>query len=198
MNTFLLYFFFNKESLNDLKSEIDKYHCPKCGVGLESYEESNSATVTPSYKQLEDIILELQDKCESLTLKNNKYEEKIADQEHTIGKQFRVIDQQRETKLKQESLDELERTISEQQAEISQLKEAAKAFAVEKQKLNREISEKDKHIEHLNYTQKMNKEKLDESIQRLGDENKHYKEKLKSCQSEFDKLSAKLAEKGDL
>ncbi|XP_052699978.1 interaptin-like [Crassostrea angulata] len=184
-----------QESLNDLKSEIDKYHCPKCGVGLESYEESNSATVAPSYKQLEDIILELQDKCESLTLKNNKYEEKIADQEHTIGEQFRVIDQQRETKLKQESLDELERTISEQQAEISQLKEAAKAFAVEKQKLNREISEKDKHIEHLNYTQKMNKEKLDESIQRLGDENKHYKEKLKSCQSEFDKLSAKLAEK---
>lgn len=183
MNTFLLYFFFNKESLNDLKSEIDKYHCPKCGVGLESYEESNSATVAPSYKQLEDIILELQDKCESLTLKNNKYEEKIADQEHTIGEQFRVIDQQRETKLIQESLNELERTISEQQAEISQLKAAAKAFAEEEEeKLKRVISERDEHIERLNSAQKTNKEQYEKSIQRLEDENKRYKEKLKSSQ----------------
>lgn len=195
---YIFIYFFNKESLNDLKSEIDKYHCPKCEFRLESYEESNSATVAPSYKQLEDRNIELQNECESLALKNKEYKDRIADQEHTIDEQFKVIDGQRETKLKEESLNELERTISEQQAEISQLKEAAKAFAVEEQKLNREISEKDKHIEHLNYTQKMNKEKLDESIQRLGDENKHYKEKLKSCQSEFDKLSAKLAEKGDL
>lgn len=198
MNTFLLYFFFNKESLNDLKSEIDKYQCPKCGVRLESYEESNSATVAPSYKQLEDRILELQDECESLTLKNNKYEEKIADHEHTIGEQFRVIDQQRETKLIQESLNELERTISEQQAEISQLKAAAKAFAEEEEKLKREISERDEHIECLKSTQKTNKEQYEKSIQRLEDENKRYKEKLKSSQLDVDKLSAKLADKGYL
>lgn len=171
-----------QESLNDLKSEIDKYQCPKCGVRLESYEESNSATVAPSYKQLEDRILELQDECESLTLKNNKYEEKIADQEHTIGEQFRVIDEQRETKLIQESLNELERTISEQQAEISQLKAAAKAFAEEEEKLKREKSERDEHIERLNSTQKTNKEQYEKSIQRLEDENKRYKEKLKSSQ----------------
>lgn len=186
---------FIRESLNDLKSEIDKYRCSKCGVGLESYEESNSATVAPSYKQLEDKILELQDECESLTLKNNKYEEKIADQEHTIGEQFRVIDQQRETKLIQESLNELERTISEQQAEISQLKQAAKAFAEEEEKLKREISERDEHIERLNSTQKTNKEQYEKSIQRLEDENKRYKEKLKSSQLDVDKLSAKLADK---
>lgn len=185
-----------QESLDDLKSEIDKYHCPKCGVRLESCEESNSAAVAPSYKQLEDRNLELQNECESLTLKNKEYKDRIADQEHTIHEQFQVIDGQRETKLKQESLNELERTISEQQAEISQLKEAAKAFAEEEEeKLKREISERDKRIEHLNYTQKTNKEQYEKSIQRLEDENKHYKEKLKSCQSEFDKLSAKLAEK---
>lgn len=154
--------------------------------------------MAPSYKQLEDRILELQDECESLTFKNNKYEEKIADHEHTIGEQFRVIDQQRETKLIQESLNELERTISEQQAEISQLKAAAKAFAEEEEKLKRVISERDEHIERLNSAQKTNKEQYEKSIQRLEDENKRYKEKLKSSQLDVDKLSAKLADKGYL
>lgn len=200
MNTFLLYFFFNKESLNDLKSEIDKYHCPKCGVRLESYEESNSATVAPSYKQLEDRILELQNECKSLASKNKEYKEKKAEQEHTISEQFKELDRLRDacTELKQGSSNELEKTTSEQLAEISQLKEATKAFAEEEEKLKREISERDKIIERLNSTQKTNREQYEKSIQRLEDENKHYKEKLKSSQSEVDKLSAKLAEKGDL
>lgn len=184
-----------QESLDDLKSEIDKYHCPKCEVRLESCEESNSATVAPSYKQLEDRILELQNECESLTLKNKEYKDRIADQEHTIHEQFQEIDGQREMKLKQESLNELERTISEQQAEISQLKEAAKAFAEKEEKLKREISERDKYIERFNSTQKTNKEQDEKTIQRLGDMNKCYKEKLRSSQSEVDKLSAKLADK---
>lgn len=154
--------------------------------------------MAPSYKQLEDRILELQNECESLTLKNKEYKDRIADQEHTIHEQFQEIDGQRETKLKQESLNELERTISEQQAEISQLKEAAKAFAEKEEKLKREISERDKYIERLNSTQKTNKEQDEKTIQRLGDMNKCYKEKLRSSQSEVDKLSAKLADKGYL
>lgn len=186
-----------QESLNDLKSEIDTYHCPKCGVRLESYEESNSATVTPSYKQLEDRILELQNECKSLASKNKEYKEKKAEQEHTISEQFKELDRLRDacTELKQGSSNELEKTTSEQLAEISQLKEATKAFAEEEEKLKREISERDKIIERLNSTQKTNREQYEKSIQRLEDENKHYKEKLKSSQSEVDKLSAKLAEK---
>lgn len=231
-----LFIFFNKESLNDLKSEIDKYHCPKCGVGLESYEESNSATVAPSYKgeksrdvsqdqsssdgkvhehgkrskkhdkgissnenkQLEDRILELEKERKHLALENDQYKALISEQECTISQQFDKISELSNTESKQGLEDKPEKTVSELQTEIAQLKVAANAFAEEKQTLNREISEKDKHIEHLNYTQKMNKEKLDESIQRLGDENKRYKENLRSCQSEIGKLSAKLAEKGDL
>ncbi|XP_034325816.2 putative leucine-rich repeat-containing protein DDB_G0290503 isoform X2 [Magallana gigas] len=186
-----------QESLNELKSEIDKYHCPKCGVRLESYEESNSATVTPSYNQLEDRILDLQNECKSLASKNKEYKEKIAEQEHTISEQFKELDRLRDacTELKQGSSNELEKTTSEQLAEISQLKVAAKAFAEEEEKLKREISERDKYIERLNSTQKTNKEQYEKSIQRLEDENKRYKEKLKSSQSEVDKLSAKLAEK---
>uniref|UniRef100_K1P0Y5 Uncharacterized protein n=1 Tax=Magallana gigas TaxID=29159 RepID=K1P0Y5_MAGGI len=221
------------ESLNDLKSEIDKYHCPKCGVGLESYEESNSATVAPSYKgeksrdvsqdqsssdgkvhehgkrskkhdkgissnenkQLEDRILELEKERKHLALENDQYKALISEQECTISQQFDKISELSNTESKQGLEDKPEKTVSELQTEIAQLKVAANAFAEEKQTLNREISEKDKHIEHLNYTQKMNKEKLDESIQRLGDENKRYKENLRSCQSEIGKLSAKLAEK---
>lgn len=156
--------------------------------------------MAPSYQQLEDRILKLQDECESLTLKNKEYKDRIADQEHTIDEQFQELDRLRDTckELKQGSSNELEKTTSEQQAEIFQLKETAKAFAEEEQKLKREISERDNYIERMNSTQKTNKEQYEESIQRLEDENKHYKEKLRSCQSEIDKLSAKLAEKGDL
>lgn len=43
-------FFFNKEFLDDLKFEIDKYYCFKCGVGFEFYEESNFVMVVLFYK----------------------------------------------------------------------------------------------------------------------------------------------------
>lgn len=156
--------------------------------------------MTPSYNQLEDRILDLQNECKGLASKNKEYKEKIAEQEHTISEQFKELDRLRDacTELKQGSSNELEKTTSEQLAEISQLKVAAKAFAEEEEKLKREISERDKYIERLNSTQKTNKEQYEKSIQRLEDENKRYKEKLKSSQSEVDKLSAKLAEKGDL
>lgn len=149
-------------------------------------------------KQLEDRILELEEELKRLALENDQFKALISEQECTINQQFDEISRLSNTESKQGLEDKHEKTVSELQTEIAQLKEAANAFAGEEQKLNRKISEKDKHIEHLNYTQKMNKEKLDESIQRLGDENKRYKENLRSCQSEIGKLSAKLAEKGDL
>lgn len=149
-------------------------------------------------KQLEDRILELEKERESLTLKNDEYETKISEQECIIDQQFKEIDRLRDTEFKQGSLNELEKTISEKQMEIARLKEAAKAFAQEEQKLKRDISEKDKHIENLNYTQKKNKEKYEESLQRLTDENKRYIEKLRSCQSDIEMRSTMLAEKGAL
>lgn len=220
------HFFFSifyKDSLNDLKSEIKKYHCPNCGYGLESYEKSNSAIETKPYKeerspdvcqdqsnqdekvhkhsirgkkhdkgipssekkQLEDRILELEKKCESLTMK-------ISDQENTIEQQFNEISRLSDT----ESL--LKKTTSEQQTEIFRLNKRSEEFADEIQTLRNEISERDKHIENLENIQKNNEEEYEKSAQRLRDENRRHIEKLRSCQSEIEKFPTKLAEKGTL
>lgn len=201
-----------QDSLNDLKSEINQYHCPGCGYWLESYEKSNSAIETKPYKeerspdvcqdqsnqdgkvhkhgkgdkkhdkgipssekkQLEDRILELEKECKSLTMK-------ISEQENTIEQQFNAL---RDT----ESLDELKKTVSEQQTEIFRLSKRNEEFDDEVQTLRNEISERDKLIKKLENTQKNNEEEYKKSAQRLRDE-------LRSCQSEIGKFQTKLAEK---
>lgn len=224
-----------QDSLNDLKSEINQYHCPTCGFKFESNEESTSTTETKSFeggrsrdvcndqskqdekkqvqkhgkrditherwvssdekKQLQNRILELEKECESLTLKNNKYETLISEQECTIGQQFEKISELNDIKSKQDFLDELEKTKSEQQKEIYRLREVAEESAEEEQKLKQDILEKDKHIEVLKRTQKVNEEELEKLSQRLQDERKSHVEQLRSRQMEIDKLSSKLAEK---
>lgn len=200
--------------MNDLKSEINQYHCPGCGYWLESYEKSNSAIETkPCKEERSPAVCQDQSNQDGKVHKHGK-----GDKKHDKGipssekKQLedRILELEKECKsltmkisdeentIEQQfdeisrlrgMLEEREKTISEQQSEIFELNKRSEKLADEIQTVRNEISEKDKHIEKLENTQKNNEEEYKKPAQRLRDE-------LRSCQSEIEKFRTTLAEKG--
>lgn len=209
-----------QDSLNDLKSEIKKYHCPSCGYALESNEKSNSAMETKPCKEERspDVCQDQSNQGEKVFKhdKRDKKHDKAIPNSEKKQLEDRILELEKECKsLKMEisdqedtieqqfdkisrlsgMLEEREKTVSEQQSEIFRLNKSSKEFADEIQTRRNEISERDKRIENLENTQKNKEEEYEKSAQRLEDENRHLIEKLRSRQSEIEKFQTKLAEK---
>lgn len=197
--------------MNDLKSEINTYSCPRCGYALESYEKSDSAMETNPYKEERspDVCKDQLNQDEKV-LKHEKrdkkpdkgvpksekkqFEERILELEKKCESLTKKISDQENTVEQQFNeisrlsgmLEEREKTISEQQSEIFELNKRSEKFADEIQTVRNEISERDKLIKKLENTQKNNEEEYKKSAQRLRDE----------LRSDIGKYQTKLAEKG--